>query len=77
LIKKQTVLILGVGGLGSAIALNMLRLGVGRLFLVDYDVVDLHNINRQLLYSHADVGKPKVEAALHNGQFHNAGGTEI
>lgn len=40
---------------------------MGKLFLVDYDVVDLHNINRQLLYSHADVGKPKVEAACRNG----------
>ena len=58
--SKQSVLILGVGGLGSAVAVNLLRLGIGKLFLVDYDVVDVHNLNRQLLYSHADVGKPKV-----------------
>ena len=65
-VKKQSVLVLGVGGLGSAITINLLRLGVGKLFLVDYDVVDLHNMNRQLLYSHADVGKPKVEMACKN-----------
>ena len=58
--SKQSVLVLGVGGLGSAVAVNLLRLGIGKLFLVDYDVVDVHNLNRQLLYSHADVGKPKV-----------------
>ncbi len=53
-------MVLGVGGLGSIVTINMLRLGVGKLFLVDFDVVDIHNLNRQLLFSHADVGKPKV-----------------
>ena len=43
--------------------------------LVDYDVVDIHNLNRQLLYSAQDVGTPKVEAALKNSAFHNVGGT--
>jgi len=59
--------------LGSTVVINMLRLGVGKLFMVDYDVVDAHNLNRQLLYSHADIGTPKVEAALKNCQFHKAG----
>lgn len=58
--EEQSVLVLGVGGLGSIVTINMLRLGVGKLFLVDFDVVDIHNLNRQLLFSHADVGKPKV-----------------
>ena len=49
--EQQAVLILGVGGLGSVVAINLLRLGVGKLFLVDYDVVDIHNLNRQLLYT--------------------------
>ena len=57
--------------------MNLLRLGVGRLLMVDYDVVDIHNLNRQLLFSHADVGQPKVEAAFKNCQFHKAGNTEI
>lgn len=76
-VKKQAVLVLGVGGLGSAVTLNVLRLGVGQLFLVDYDVVDVHNLNRQLMFTPADVGKPKVEAALHNSAFHNVGNTQI
>jgi molybdopterin/thiamine biosynthesis adenylyltransferase len=66
LLEKQSVLVLGIGGLGSTVVINLLRLGVGRLFLVDYDVVDFHNLNRQLLYSRADLGKPKVEAAKAN-----------
>ena len=76
-LEQQAVLILGVGGLGSIVAINLLRLGVGKLFLVDYDVVDIHNLNRQLLYTHEDVGKPKVESAYKNAQFHNAGKTQI
>jgi molybdopterin/thiamine biosynthesis adenylyltransferase len=48
---------------------------VGKVFMVDYDVVDVHNLNRQILYSKDDVGKPKVEAALANAQFHKAGDT--
>lgn len=70
-------MVLGVGGLGSIVTINMLRLGVGKLFLVDFDVVDIHNLNRQLLFSHADVGKPKVEAAFKNAAFHNSGNTQI
>lgn len=76
-VEGQAVLVLGVGGLGSGVALNMLRLGVGKLFLLDYDVVDVHNLNRQLLFSHADVGKSKVEAAARNAAFHSAGKTQI
>jgi adenylyltransferase/sulfurtransferase len=71
------VLVLGVGGLGSVVAVNLLRLGVGKLFLLDYDVVDVHNLNRQLLFCHADVGKPKVDAATKNAAFHCAGKTHI
>jgi molybdopterin/thiamine biosynthesis adenylyltransferase len=76
-IEQQAVLILGVGGLGSIVALNLLRLGVGRIFLIDYDVVDIHNLNRQLLFSFEDVGKSKVESAFKNAAFHNTGKTQI
>lgn len=48
---KKVALILGVGGLGSIIMIDLLRLGIKRIYIVDYDVVDLHNINRQLLYT--------------------------
>ena len=58
-------------------AINLLRLGVGRLFLMDYDVVDKHNLNRQLLFCCKDIGKRKVEAALENSQFHKVSETEI
>ena len=63
MLEKQAVLVLGIGGLGSVVTIEMLRLGIGKIFLVDYDVVDIHNLNRQLLFSHADIGKKKVEAA--------------
>lgn len=55
----------------------MLRLGIGKLFLIDYDVVDNHNLNRQLMFCKEDVGKSKVESALKNAAFHNVGDTKI
>jgi molybdopterin/thiamine biosynthesis adenylyltransferase len=57
------VAVIGVGGLGSWIALGLGCAGVGRLHLVDGDSVELSNLNRQVLYGTADVGRPKVEAA--------------
>jgi molybdopterin/thiamine biosynthesis adenylyltransferase len=49
-----------VGGLGTNVALGLCRLGVQKIFLVDKDVVDAHNLNRQILFSKEDVGVPKV-----------------
>ena len=76
-LEKQAVLVLGIGGLGSVVVMNLLRLGVGRIYMVDYDVVDEHNLNRQLLFSRADIGKPKVSCAFNNAVFHNAGNTKM
>jgi molybdopterin/thiamine biosynthesis adenylyltransferase len=45
------------------VALGLARMGVGKLILLDKDVVDVHNLNRQILFDHADVGHSKVEAA--------------
>jgi molybdopterin/thiamine biosynthesis adenylyltransferase len=42
---------LGVGGLGSVITIHLLRMGIGRIILVDYDTVDITNLNRQIIYS--------------------------
>lgn len=51
-VESQVCLVLGVGGLGSGVAMGLARMGVGKIILVDKDVVDLTNLNRQILYSH-------------------------
>ncbi len=62
-LKESSVLIVGLGGLGSILALYLSAAGVGRIGLVDDDVVDLSNLQRQILYGEEDVGRPKVEVA--------------
>ncbi len=57
------VLIIGMGGLGSPVAIYLAAAGVGRLTLVDFDTVDLSNLQRQIVHSTSDVGRPKVESA--------------
>lgn len=61
LLERATVGVAGLGGLGSQIALALARTGVGHLRLVDFDAVDLANLNRQA-YDIADLGRPKAEA---------------
>ena len=62
-LRAASVLIIGAGGLGCPIALYLTAAGVGRLGLVDFDVVDRTNLQRQILYGESVVGVPKVEAA--------------
>ena len=62
-LKQARVLLVGVGGLGSPIALYLAAAGVGTLGLVDGDQVTLSNLQRQVLYSTAAVGQAKVEVA--------------
>lgn len=57
------VLLVGAGGLGSPAALYLAAAGVGTLGLVDHDVVDATNLQRQILYGDRDVGRPKLDAA--------------
>lgn len=58
-----TVLLLGLGGLGSPIALYLAATGVGRLLLVDGDLVELSNLQRQIAHGDADIGKAKARSA--------------
>jgi adenylyltransferase/sulfurtransferase len=60
---KSRVLLLGAGGLGSPAGLYLAAAGVGHLGLVDFDVVDSSNLQRQILHGVGDVGRPKVESA--------------
>ena len=62
-LKAARVLIVGAGGLGAPAALYLAAAGVGTIVLVDPDVVDRSNLQRQVLYAGDDLGRPKVEAA--------------
>ena len=62
-LRASTALIVGLGGLGAPAALYLAAAGVGRLLLNDFDVVDPTNLQRQVLYRDADVGRRKVDAA--------------
>ncbi|MGC8662130.1 MAG: HesA/MoeB/ThiF family protein [Nitrososphaeria archaeon] len=62
-LAKSTVLVAGVGGLGSFSAMELVRMGVKNLILVDRDIVSYSDLHRQVLYDENDVGLPKVESA--------------
>ena len=62
-IKNSKVLVVGAGGLGCPVALYLAAAGVGTIGLIDFDVVDQSNLQRQVLYSEKDVGKSKVHMA--------------
>jgi bacteriocin biosynthesis cyclodehydratase domain-containing protein len=62
-LRDARVLVLGVGGLGSWSALSLACCGVGELTLVDGDVVELSNLNRQVLFAAGDIGRPKALVA--------------
>lgn len=62
-LKAAKVLCIGTGGLGSPLGLYLAAAGVGTLGLVDFDVVDVSNLQRQIIHFTADVGRPKVQSA--------------
>jgi molybdopterin/thiamine biosynthesis adenylyltransferase len=63
LVKNSRVLIVGVGGLGCEIAKNLAMLGVGHLDLIDLDIIEHSNLNRQVLFTGAKLGEPKAVVA--------------
>jgi sulfur-carrier protein adenylyltransferase/sulfurtransferase len=62
-LKKARVLCIGTGGLGAPLGLYLAAAGVGQIGLVDFDVVDFTNLQRQVLFGTSDVGRPKITAA--------------
>src|SRR5450755_4284277 len=62
-LKAARVLCIGTGGLGSPLALYLAAAGIGTLGLVDFDVVDYTNLQRQVIHTTRDVGRSKVESA--------------
>jgi adenylyltransferase/sulfurtransferase len=62
-LKRSRALLVGAGGLGSPVALYLAAAGVGTLGLVDFDTVDLSNLQRQILHGSAAVGSPKIDSA--------------
>ncbi len=63
-LRAASVLVVGAGGLGSPLALYLAAAGVGRIGLVDFDRVELSNLQRQILFGTSDVGQAKVAAAM-------------
>lgn len=70
---ESRVLIVGAGGLGSPVALYLTLAGVGTIGLVDFDEVDISNLQRQILHHHDDVGRPKVQSATDTLKSYNPG----
>lgn len=62
-LKAASVLLIGAGGLGSPLALYLAAAGVGRIGIVDFDVVDESNLQRQILHGTKDIGRPKLQSA--------------
>jgi len=62
-LRSASVLLVGMGGLGSPAAMYLAAAGVGRLGIVEFDVVDVTNLQRQVIYGTDDVGRPKLQAA--------------
>lgn len=75
-LKESSVLIIGMGGLGCPVAQYLNSMGVGRLGLMDYDLIELSNLHRQVLYSENDLGQYKVDIA-HNLLSSQNSNTEI
>lgn len=69
--KEARVLVIGTGGLGSPILTYLATCGVGHLAAIDFDVVEHHNLHRQILFTEADIGRPKIEVTRERIQVLN------
>jgi adenylyltransferase/sulfurtransferase len=70
-IMESSVLIIGAGGLGSPIAVYLALAGVGKIGIVDFDTVDISNLQRQILHQNDDIGKPKAQSAKETVNAYN------
>ncbi|MCG9692822.1 molybdopterin-synthase adenylyltransferase MoeB [Vibrio sp. Isolate22] len=70
-LKQSSILVLGAGGLGCASAQYLATAGIGKLTLIDDDIVELSNLQRQVLHTDADIGKKKVVSAAESLQVLN------
>ena len=71
-LREAKIAVMGVGGLGGWSAWALACTGVGEMWLLDFDVIEISNLNRQILYTEADLGLPKVErAAARLGAFNS------
>lgn len=66
-LQNKTILLCGVGGVGSYVFESLVRMGVGHFIIVDHDNVSISNINRQIIATHSTVGKAKVDVAKTRG----------
>lgn len=71
-LRKATVCVVGVGGIGNPVATMLSAMGVGRLRIIDRDVIEISNLHRQHLYNEDDIGKVKVEVAAERLQKINS-----
>ena len=70
-LRNAKVLVIGAGGLGGPVALYLALAGVGKIGLVEFDVVDLSNLQRQVLHQTADVNRPKIVSAKETLEAYN------
>src|SRR5437868_12595674 len=61
-LKNASVLLIGCGGLGSPLSIYLAAAGIGRIGLVDFDLADFSNLQRQIAFGTQDIGRPKVDA---------------
>lgn len=71
-LKKANVLIIGAGGIGVPVAQNLCAMGVGKIQICDYDKIELHNLQRQLIFKEKDIGKEKAKILCHELQERNS-----